>query len=114
MKLDKKDLKPLHGARKNIKKSEKALSGLRVVSPTSVARWVTSPSAACGRGSKGAVGAAVDKIEEKRKPEDFIGHRKRGDTQNDFRLCLSQRRKVLPPQPDRVVVTDFVTTTFLL
>ena len=36
-----------------------------------------SPSAASGGCSEGAVCAAVDKIEEKRKPEDFIGHRKR-------------------------------------
>ena len=36
-----------------------------------------SLSAASGGYSEGAVCAAVDKIEEKRKPEDFIGHRKR-------------------------------------
>ena len=34
-------------------------------------------SAAGGRCSAGTLSAAVDKIEEKRKPEDFIGHRKR-------------------------------------
>ena len=40
----------------------------------SVAKEVaTSPSAAGGRYSEGAECAAVDKIEEKRKPEDFIG-----------------------------------------
>ena len=38
---------------------------------------VTSPSAAGGRYSEGAVCAAVDKIEGMRKPENFIGHRKR-------------------------------------
>ena len=32
-----------------------------------------SPSAAGGRCSEGAVCAAVDKIKERRKPEDFIG-----------------------------------------
>ena len=36
-----------------------------------------SLSAASGGYSEGAVCAAVDKIEGKRKPEDFIGHRKR-------------------------------------
>ena len=30
-----------------------------------------------GRYSEGAVCAAVDKIEDQRKPDDFIGHRKR-------------------------------------
>ena len=37
-----------------------------------------SASAAGGRASELIYCAAVDKIEEKRKPEDFIGHRKRG------------------------------------
>ena len=40
----------------------------------------TSLGAAGGRRSQGAVCAAVDKIEEKRKPEDFIGHRNRADS----------------------------------
>ena len=39
----------------------------------------TSLRAAGGRCSAGAVCAAVDKIEEMREPEDFIGHRKRKD-----------------------------------
>ena len=34
--------------------------------------------AAGGRASKATYCAAVGKIEEKRKPEDFFGHRKRG------------------------------------
>ena len=38
----------------------------------------SSPSAAGGRCSEGVECAAVYKIEEKRKPEDFIGYRKRG------------------------------------
>ena len=47
------------------------------MSPTSVARWGSEATAACG-GVKGAERvAAVNKIEEKRKPEDFIGHRNR-------------------------------------
>jgi hypothetical protein len=37
-----------------------------------------SASAAGGRASELIYCAAVDKIEEMRKPEDFIGHRKRG------------------------------------
>ena len=49
-----------------------------VTLPTERAKEVaTSPSAAGGRNSEGAVCAAVDKIEEKRKPDDFVGHRKR-------------------------------------
>ena len=39
---------------------------------------MTSASAAGGRASELTYCAAVDKIEEKRKSEDFIGHRKRG------------------------------------
>ena len=37
----------------------------------------SSPSAAGGRYSEGAECAAVYKIEEKRKPEDFVGYRNR-------------------------------------
>jgi len=47
--------------------------------------------AACGRKSGAKASAAVDKIEEKRKPEDFIGHRKRGNWQTRW-------ISVMPPQ----------------
>jgi len=55
------------------------LRGLLRMTRTRVLRMTgaTSLGAAGGRRSPGAVCAAVDKIEEKRKPEDFIGHRKR-------------------------------------
>ena len=44
----------------------------------SVRVWPKHPCAAGGRCSRGGLRcAAVDKIEEERKPEDFIGHRKR-------------------------------------
>jgi len=49
----------------------------QVMRPTGVARWVASLRAASGRGSAGAASAAVEKIEGKRKPDDFFGHRKR-------------------------------------
>ena len=39
--------------------------------------YYDTTSAAGGRCSELIYCAAVDKIEEKRKPEDFIGHRKR-------------------------------------
>ena len=42
-----------------------------------VEQLAASLTAAGGRGREGAACAAVDKIEEKRKPEDFIGYRKR-------------------------------------
>ena len=37
-------------------------------------------TAAGGRCSAGTLSAAVEKIEEKRKPDDFFGHRKRDRT----------------------------------
>jgi len=42
--------------------------------------------------------AAVEKIEEKRKPDDFFGHRKPG-CRTDFRKPFGQAHQVLPPQP---------------
>jgi len=39
--------------------------------------WGSDPTAACGGVKGGERVAAVDKIEEKRKPDDFIGHRNR-------------------------------------
>ena len=50
---------------------------------------VASLRAAGGRYSAGAVCAAVYKIEEQRKPEDFIGHRKRGRMQRPERVVTS-------------------------
>ena len=41
--------------------------------------WATSPSAAGGRKSEGAVCAAVDKIKDQRKPADFIGSPQTGN-----------------------------------
>jgi len=48
-----------------------------------------SPRAACGRKSEGSFSAAVEKHEEKRKPEVFFGHRKvdRGTALRALRVC---------------------------
>ena len=54
--------------------------------------WPKPPCAAGGRCSRGAWCAAVDKIEEKRKPEDFIGHRKRTPAPYKNRNCDTQLR----------------------
>ena len=52
-----------------------------------------STSAACGRYSELIYCAAVDKIEEKRKPEDFIGHRKRGRNCNTEQHNANRQNK---------------------
>ena len=49
---------------------------LRVMRPTSVARWALDTAAAGGRCRRCPRSAAVEKIEEKRKPEDFFAYRK--------------------------------------
>ena len=57
-------------------------------------------TAAGGRCSAGTLNAAVEKIEEKRKPDDFFGHRKR-DRTNWMQIQRSGAKptRVLPPQP---------------
>ena len=69
--------------------------------PTSVARWVASLRAAGGRSSADAASAAVDKIEGKRKPEDFIGHRKGVDTQNRLLQIFVKKTKPSPASATR-------------
>ena len=48
----------------------------RVMRPASVARWESGAAAAGGRRRQCPISAAVEKIEDKRKPDDFFGHRK--------------------------------------
>ena len=48
----------------------------RVMRLTSGARWASGTAAAGGRGRRCPRSAAVEKIEEKRKPDDFFGNRK--------------------------------------
>ena len=78
----------------------------QVMRPTGVARWVASLRAASGRGSAGAASAAVEKIEGKRKPDDFFGHRKRDspklpktEKQAHTRHRNRSEVRVLLPQP---------------
>ena len=47
-----------------------------VMRPTSEARWELRHAAAGGRCRRDAITAAVEKIEEQRKPEDFFDRRK--------------------------------------
>ena len=47
-----------------------------VMRQTSGARWASDAAAAGGRGRRCPRAAAVEKIEEKRKPDDFFGNRK--------------------------------------
>ena len=54
----------------------------RVMRPASAARWELRPPAAGGRSREGAITAAVEKSEEKRKPERFFGHRKAARSDN--------------------------------
>ena len=42
---------------------------------------------------------------------DFAGHRKPGQATDQPKPTQSGIHRVLPPQPDQVVVTDFVATT---
>ena len=49
--------------------------------------------------------AAVDKIEEKRKPEDFIGHRNRTVIQQSIVLPLMTCRGQIQ-RPERVAAVD--------
>ena len=58
--------------------------------------WPKRPCAAGGRCSKAVSCAAVDKIEELRKPEDFIENRKPGCRNEKGQLPV---RLPLPPQP---------------
>ena len=53
-----------------------APSFVRVMRPTSGARWEKRAAAAGGRCRRPAFTAAVEKCEDQRKPEAFFGHRK--------------------------------------
>ncbi len=56
----------------------------------------TSLPAAGGGSRASAVCAAVDKIEEKRKPEDFIGHRNRRSEATQIRNLRMQFATIQP------------------
>ena len=83
-------------------------------------------TAAGGRCRAGALSAAVEKIEEKRKPDDFFGHRKRDRTNwRQIQRSGAKPTRVCLPQPtlrtdldigaeksETITVSDFFYTNF--
>ena len=80
--------------------AEQARICYRVMSPTSVARWGSDPTAAGGGRREGSEWPGSARDAGAPSPRTFAGAPNRGDTQNrNKKPSVTKSNRVLPPQP---------------